>query len=80
MLELAWSQLETCLAGEPGSSSPAGARRKVGTGASAGIGLEAATETWMLGARVAYPGGALSIDRKLYNMVCRKLEDKFVCH
>ncbi len=62
------------------SSSPAGARRKVGEGARAGIGLEAATETWMFWARVAYPEGALSIDRKLYNMVCRKLEDKFVCH
>jgi hypothetical protein len=75
VLELAWSQPETWPAGEPGSSSPAGARRNVGTGASAGIGLEAATETWMLGARVAYPEGVLSIDRKLQNMVCRKLED-----
>ncbi len=46
------SQLEIWLAGRPGSSSPARARRKVGTEASAGIGLEAARDLASRGARV----------------------------
>jgi len=44
-------QLETWPAEEPGSSSPARARRKVGTGARAGIGLEAARDLASRGAR-----------------------------
>jgi len=49
---LAWRQLEIWPAGEPWSSSPAEARRKVGTGASAGIGLESAGDLASRRARV----------------------------
>jgi hypothetical protein len=49
---LAWRQLEIWPAGGPGSSSPAGARRKVGKRDSAGIVLETARDLASRGSRV----------------------------
>ncbi len=68
MLELAWRQLEIWLEGETGSSLPAGARRKVVTGASAGIGLEAARDLASRGARVI-----------LVCRIRRKVEERSQC-